>query len=420
MSPAAKGAEILHFERLEGEWPTRFHLRVDPDGGGILMANAAEAAYLSPAGVVIARMLFERQNEGAIHSELNRRFKRAPEAQVTADIAAMRALIADLATPGDNYPITNLEELDPSAWSRELAAPLRADVEQGDLETTEQIIKLLWDAAIPHVTILAQPNANVLELPLMVQTAEDLGMICGLRAVATWLEPQVIGDAAMAGLDHLDLLYISPDDADHDRLTAHGDLQRVLAAFRQCRELELCPVAQVPLLDANADILDDIMRELRDLAVSNVVCFALACPDDDAAGDAAGALPARSLPQVATVLIEAAEDTSARYLWAPPVWFDPARPLADQVQTGPRTAGDVAVRVKADGSVLPARGKGCAGNILTDPWPDIWGSECFTRYRERLRAPTRCPDCPDLVICAADCPKDPAGWSDDREGGAAQ
>ncbi len=420
MRQAKPRAQILHYERLEGEWPTRFHLRVDPDGGGILLANASEAAYLSQAGVVMAQMLFDGADEGAVRTEIARRFADVPASQLTADIAAMRKLIADLAEPGDNYPVSNLTDPDTTSWARELAAPLQADIVQGDLATTENAIRKAWDATIPHATILAQPDANMLELPLLTQVAEDTGMICGLRGLASWLEPEVIAEAAMAGLDHLDLLYISPLEDEHNALTAPGDLGRVLAAFEQCRELELCPVAQVPLMDANADIIDEIMEHLRKIGIDNAVCFALACEDEDEAGDAAGALPARALPQVAMVLIEAAEEADVRYLWAPPVWFDANRPLADQIQRGPRTAGDVAVRIEADGSVLPARGAGCAGNILTQSWEEIWSAECFARYRERLRNPSRCSNCPDLEICGADCPKDPAGWSDDREGGAAQ
>ncbi len=119
-------------------------------------------------------------------------------------------------------------------------------------------------------------------------------------------------------------------------------------------------------------------------------------------------------------MTEAAEDTQARYLWAPPVRFDNSKSLAQQVRAGPRTAGDIAVRVEADGRVFAPRGRDCAGNLLTESWEDIWNHECFTRYRQRLQAPTRCSDCPDLEICAADCPKDPRGWSDDTQGGEDQ
>jgi radical SAM protein with 4Fe4S-binding SPASM domain len=125
------------------------------------------------------------------------------------------------------------------------------------------------------------------------------------------------------------------------------------------------------------------------------------------------------LPQVATTFFELAESTNARYLWAPPKRFDSARALAQQILDGPRTSADVTVRIRADGTVLPARGRQSAGNMLERSWREIWGHDVFDRYRERLKAPTKCPDCPDLPICNADCPKDPEGWSDDRQDGEA-
>jgi radical SAM protein with 4Fe4S-binding SPASM domain len=75
----------------------------------------------------------------------------------------------------------------------------------------------------------------------------------------------------------------------------------------------------------------------------------------------------------------------------------------------------VAVRVELDGSVIPPRGLyQSAGNLLRDAWETIWNNEIFRIYRERVEAPTRCDVCPGLAICAADCPREPAGWAQEK------
>lgn len=420
MSESASNVTIRPYEMLVGEWPTRFHLRIDPDGSGLLLANAAEAAWLSPVGVRMASGVLEGRSDQEIVDEITAEFRGAPESQVHADLAQVHSMIEDLAEPGDNYPVTNLTDPRISAWERELAAPLRADVDQCEPERFREIIRVLWDAGVPHVSIQADRDGKAAELMLLVEAAEDIGMICGLRAAAGWLSDDVIEACAMAGLDHLDLLFVCHDPAEHDETCSPGDHEAFVAAVEQCRELELAPVAQWPLMDSNLADMDEMAEAIQSLGITNVVGFAIACPDDDEAADTGGALPARALPQVATTFFELAENTNGRYLWAPPKRFDHSRDLREQVLDGPRTSADVTIRINADGTVWPARGAQSAGNILNRPWEQIWQHQAFKRYRERLKAPTHCPECPDLPICNADCPKDPAGWSDDREGGEAQ
>ncbi len=411
---------IRPYEMLVGEWPTRFHLRIDPDGSGLLLANAAEAAWLTPVGVKMAAGVLEGRSDQEIVEEIKSEFRGAPEAQVHTDLAQVHAAIADLAEPGDNYPVTNLTDPKLSPWERQLGAPLRADVDQCDPERFRAIIRALWDAGVPHVCIQADREGDSAQLVSLVEAVEDLGMICGLRTAASWLSPLLIEACAMAGLDHLDLVFVCHDEAEHDATCGGGDYDAFVAAIEQCHELELAPVAQWPLMDSNLADMDEMAAALQGLGVTNVVGCAIACLDDDEAADAAGALPARALPQVATTFFELADSTSARYLWAPPRRFDHAKSLHEQILDGPRTSADVTVRVNADGTVWPARGAQSAGNILTNTWAEIWQHPAFERFRERLSAPAKCPDCPDLPICNADCPKDPAGWSDDREGGEVQ
>jgi len=409
---------LYHYEYLEKEWPTRFHLRIDPDGQGLLLANAAQAAVLSDSGVLMVRGLLEGWSNDEIVADVAAIFPEATLEQIAADLVEVQALIADLGTPGDNYPISNLDDPYAATRSRMLAAPLRADIVPADPEQTKQILQQLWDAGIPQATILVQPDTVIQIVPRIVESAGDLGMITGLRTVAYWLPAEVLDEAANAGLDHLTLVYISPIAEQHDKLTATGDYDLALRHFARCHEVELCPVAQVPLLRDNVDRLDTLIANLGERGVSNISFFALACPDDDQAARQAGALPGSTLPQIATIINESAEQAQVRYLWEPPVRFDATKSLHEHIIAGPRAAGDVAIRVEADGTVYPARGpRRAAGNLLQDAWEQIWRSHCFTRYRERLAAPTRCADCPDLPICAADCPRDSRSWSDDTQGG---
>jgi radical SAM protein with 4Fe4S-binding SPASM domain len=418
---------IYSYQRLEGDWPTRFHLRVEADESGLLLANAAESAHLSPVGTRMARDVLEGRRDEEIIADVRAAFHGAGRSRMAEDLAAVRKLIAELSAPGDNYPVSNLADqlADQPAdhgvrgGGVHLAAPFRADVVQGPPEQIRAILRRLWAAGLPHVTFLARPEAPAEDLPLLVEAAGDLGMLTGLRAVASWLSPELIQSVAQAGLDHLDLLYVCPEAAGHDQIAGDGDYARVRAAFDQVNHLELAPVAQVPLYAHNTGPeLGAVCATLHAAGVTNLSFFALACPDDDAVSQAAGALPARALPQVALSISEAAERHAVRYIWSPPVRFDPGRTLAAQILAGPRTEGDVAVRVEADGRVKPARGPGaCVGNVLTDAWADLWNHDCFTRYRERLAAPVRCADCPDLTICTAGCPKDPEGWSWEGEVG---
>jgi radical SAM protein with 4Fe4S-binding SPASM domain len=418
-SAAPLGPGVYHYQRLQSEWPTRFHLRVDPDGGGLLLANAAEAAYLSPVGVEMVHQVLEDTPDETILDGVRQRYQGASSAEMAADLAGIHAMVADLSEPGDNYPVTNLTD-HPAGRGRVLAAPFRADVVQGDPETIRDLLNRLWEVGIPHTTFLANPARPPAELVRLVEAAEDLGMIAGLRALASWLSPDVIREAALAGLDHLDVVWVAEDASTHEAVTAPGDWEAAGAAFAQCHDLELAPVAEVPLFAGNASAIRDLMAALARRSVTNLSFYALACPNDDTTAQAAGALPARGVVSVAVAITEAAEEGQTRYLWAPPVRFDPRRSLADHVRAGPRAVGDVSVRVEADGSVFPARGpRQCTGNLLTQTWEEIWNHECFARYRGRLEQPERCPDCPDLPLCRADCPKDPRAWSDDTmlEGG---
>ncbi len=410
---------IYPFTEMVGDAPTRFHLRVDPDGSGMLLANSAEAAHLSPVGTLMVHEVLSGADDVQILEAVRAGFRGASARQVTDDITRVRALISDLTTPDHEHPVTNF-----GGWApvdeRQLGAPFQAHVAQGAPEQIEPILRSLWDVGVPQVAFLADPSRDQSEIVRLVEIAEDIGMIAGIRTVAKWLSTETLNDAANAGLDFLTLVYTSCDPDEHDSQLGAGDHAAALAAFEFCRDVELCPMAQVPLTDHSADELERIVECLCNLGVRNMRFYAIACLDGEEEHDAAGALPARALPQVATEITEAAEDFGATFLWDPPVRMDLAKSLADHVIAGPRASGEVSIRIEADGSVYAPRGPAVpCGNIVEQPWDEIWAHEAFTRYRESVESPRRCEICPDIEICAAGCVKDPSGWADDTDTGGA-
>lgn len=411
--PPGKPAEIepglYHYMREAGGMYTRFHLRVEPDGRGLLLANATSSARLSPTGVFIAKALLDEVEPDQVLQDLVASYQGASRETMRQDVERVDRLIRLLSNPEDNYPIVNLEDAAVSPYEAELIAPLEANIPLASAELLVPIVDRLWDVAIPHVTFLVPENPNAADLIRVVERAEDLGLIAGARGRATDLaQDDLIRDLAMAGIDHMTVVYASAVAAVHDALLGPEDHALVAEVIRAIQDNEVEPLAEIPLIQQTLDGLEPTLTSLQALGEHNYSFFAIAMEEDDGSG----ALTASAMPQTADLVEELANGMDVRFIWQPPVQRNPALTLAKQMRQGPRSSGDVSVRIEPNGDVIPPRGPyQAAGNILQHEWIRIWNNHAFRNYRERVERPTRCDDCPGLAICAADCPRKPEGWA---------
>lgn len=407
----ANTAGLMHFMREHDGRPVRYHLRIEPDGSGLLLANASAAVRLSPTGVAIAHGLLAGESDRALARGVVERFAGAPIERVRQDIIDVRTLLGELARPlRGAYPLRSLDEPEATVHRRVLRAPLSADVTvDDDLESSLGIVQRLWEAGVPQVMLSLSPDAQADGLVRIVERAEDLGLIAGVRVRATDLVADgLLDDLARVGLDHLDVLYAG--EQHHDTLfgsTGASDYAAARAALERALQLEICPVAVVPIVATTFDQLESIADELASLRVRVAIAFALVSTDDDPE-----VLSPDEVRQAAATIEEVADHRDLDVVWAPPLERDASIDVIAQVRQGPRTAGEASMRVRSDGTVLAPEGPStAAGNLLRDPWPDIWSHASFRRYREAVDDPSRCASCPGLALCAAGCPARPETWA---------
>jgi len=396
-------AGIYQFRREAGGNITRFHLRVEDDGSGLLLANSSIAGRLSRSGVMIAKLLLESNTDEQIRNSIHRNFRGVDDSQFKSDLQKLKTFIETLANPEDNYPIFNLDDPSLNGPSR-LMAPFHAQLRIAPAEQNNPLLKRLWDSGVMHVTFTASQSSDSKNALENVERAEDIGMICGVRGTAGWLTTgDLIEQIAKAGVDYIIVPLIFPSRQVHDAVFGDGDFEKVLKVVAGCKQWEICAVAEVPIYKENLSGLKALLKFLEENGIKNVQYYAIADESQPA-----GLMPAEII-QAALEVEELSNHSAVRYVWEVPV--SRKGELKAVLEEGPRTAGDVSIRVEPDGSVFPPRGElVSAGNLLKEDWTKIWQGEQFRRYRERVENSTRCDICPGLAICAADCPGDPKGW----------
>jgi len=394
---ASRARPSLHTWRREGDGRIdRYHLRTDADGSGLLLANASAALRLSPAGVSLVQGILDDIADEQIVASVTQQFTDAVADRVRDDLAGLRDRVRTLAT-GGGLPAL-LEE--PAARAARLSAPLQADVDLAPPEQMVRTLDALWSVVVPVVTLRAQPGSDPTHIVRAVERAEDLGMICGLRATTSDLMTgSLLDDVVQAGVDSV-------------TVPIGRSLAGAEPVLDGLAEAGVCVIAEAALIEASRNLADTLPPQLaaRGIGVASFPAYVSSAPDD-------AGLPVGALPSLLTELEELGEGPDLRVVVPAPTRR--AGPLDDQLLAGPRCSGDVAVRVTASGDVIPPRGsRNPAGNLHRDSFHEIWDHPAFEAWRRASPASDdhRCPTCPCLAVCAAGCVLAPTSWSDSGGG----
>jgi radical SAM protein with 4Fe4S-binding SPASM domain len=410
----------LHNFRIPGtERDIRFQLRVDPDGSGVLLVDASSVVTLNPTAASIVKRLLDGRTPEWIRADLKRVMRRFDAHRFDQDVERMHELLRDLREGRIGEPVMNLADLPEGAYARSLAAPYRADMslqlsgapphplpgaEPVDVRRAHKVLERLAEVGVPLVQLRVGPRTDGELVVNMVERAEDLGLVCGLRLSPAGLNDAALGDRlTQAGLDLLQVPYHSVDPALHDALAGNGSHAASTSALERIAQANCYTQVLLVLAGCNKSDSDRTLTRLAELGAESLVVTALVADPHNPHPEG---LARDALPALLVALRAAAERHGLRWTWAPPLELCPDCPLPDQTACAPRAEGELAIYVEPDGTVIPARGPfRPAGNLLTDAWETIWADPRFAVVREIQPEPDRCELCPELEICVGGCPR---------------
>jgi organic radical activating enzyme len=364
---------IYHYQAPpDAEFPYRFHLRLEPDGSGLLIINASTVLHLNQTAAEYAYHLINETTEDAIVRQIAARYHVSKD-QAQQDFRDFRDRIYAVVDIPDLDPVTFLEFERDTPYSGQISAPYRLDCaltyhlpEGADPEaaptkrvdrelTTDEwktILDKAWDAGIPHVVFTGGEPTLREDLFDLIQHSENLGQVTGLFSDGLKLaDPDYLQAFLQTGIDHLMIGFNSDDD-------------RSWLALEKILPEDLYTTIHLTVTPQNTG---EIIALIDKLADSGVTSLSLSSSGSE-------------LNEVLQEARNRAAELNIALEWDLPVPYSARNPVSLEIEEEneqiPDGAGRAWLYVEPDGDVLPSQGiNRVLGNLLRDEWEQIWHPE---------------------------------------------
>jgi hypothetical protein len=345
----------------------RLHLRIEPDGEGVLIVNASTVLRLNQTAAELAYHLIQQTPEDEIGKQLAARYHIDPETALK-DFLEFNEHLDTLVNSPDLDPVGFLGFEQTTPYSSAISAPYRLDcaltyqltspavaglapVERVSRELlTEEwqtILDKAWNAGIPHVIFTGGEPTLRPDLPELIAYAEKLGMVSGLLTDGLRLtDNNYLHNILYAGIDHV-MLLLDPSE------------EQSWEALRDMMVEDLSVTVHLTLTAQSIATIPDLFDRLVKMEVK-----LLSLSADDTA-----------LRQEMIALRHQAAEKGLSLVWDIPVPYSTFHPISAELAEGEEVkgAGRAWLYVEPDGDVLPAQGMNqVLGNMLVDPWEKIW------------------------------------------------
>jgi len=347
--------------------PNRLFLRIDHEGSGILVVNAATVLHLNQTATEIAYYLINKMTIDEITAELVKRY-RVPAETATQDIEDFKIRINTLMQTPDLDPETFLDMDRVIRHSSEQNAPLRLDcaltyqipsgssgvftpMERVDrsLDTTEwkKILSKAWEWGIPHVVFTGGEPTLRPDFCELIQYAESLGQVTGLITDGFRLtENDYLIGLMNSGLDHLMIILVENDEQSWE-------------AIRDAVNEDIHLTVHMTIRESNIKNLDDYLSKLASIGVQNISI----------------STPSKDFESNLVYASQKASEYGLTLIYDLPVPYSELNSVSLELEKDNSTLdgyGRSWLYVEPDGDVLPGQGiLQSLGNFLTDSWINI-------------------------------------------------
>ncbi len=360
-------AGIYHYQSPpEDPRNTRYHLRVEENGDGILIVNAATVLHLNQTAAAYVYFMIKNFPPEQVGKQMAATYQVHPE-RAKEDYISMAERIQTLIEMPDLDPVTFLDFERRQPFSGRMSAPYRLDCSLTyslpdhsedevapvdrvirELDTDEWIVILekAWKAGVPHVIFTGGEPTLRDDLPDLIRKAEDLGMVSGILSDGMrLLDQEYFGRLLQAGLDHL-MLILSPD------------FEASWQAVENAMVEDLAVIVHLTITRDDVDLYGSILNRLLELGVKKL---SLSVSDTSH-----GAALQKTRDRAAALGME--------LIWNIPVPYSRNHPVA--MESGDASldgAGRAWLYLEPDGDVRPSQGhERVLGNLLQDDWVSIW------------------------------------------------
>lgn len=352
----------------DSDYQYRLHLRIDPDGAGLLIINARTVLHLNQTATEYAYHLIKQTPKPEALESIVKRYQ-ISYLEANKDFDDFMSRIETLINTPDLDPVTYLGFDRTTPYKDFPMAPYRLDCaltyklsskdelgfspqERVERELTfdewKTILEKANQAGIPHVIFTGGEPTLRSDLIELIKFAENLGMVTGLATDGLRLvESEYLKQLLNSGLDHL-LITFDPDN------------ERAWDALKAIIPEDIHTTVHLTIDKPDEKEYIKILDEFKNIDVANIsLSFKNA-----------------ELEDLVTNIRNKAAEYDFNLDWDLPVPYSNFNPVSletDNLEKFPEGAAKAWLYIEPDGDVLPAQGINKPfGNFLKDSWETIW------------------------------------------------